>query len=79
MLLFTKIDEGLIHLINIYGVTELVIGAAADRHYRRSLSVNKYYIQTEIDLIFKDMFYLCVVQENESTTVSDSTECDAKS
>jgi len=37
--LFTKIDEGLIHLIKIYGVTELVMGAAANRHYRRSPSL----------------------------------------
>jgi len=35
--LFTKIDEGLIHLIKIYGVTELVMGAAANRHYRRKM------------------------------------------
>ncbi|RCV43939.1 hypothetical protein SETIT_9G334400v2 [Setaria italica] len=35
--LFNKIDEGLIHLIKIYGVTELVMGAAADRHYRRKM------------------------------------------
>jgi len=50
--LFTKIDEGLIHLIKIYGVTELVMGAAANRHYRRSpslppsslpLSIRNYY------------------------------------
>ncbi|CAN6284022.1 unnamed protein product [Urochloa humidicola] len=35
--LFTKIDEGLIHLIKIYGITQLVMGAAADRHYRRKM------------------------------------------
>ncbi|XP_062206178.1 U-box domain-containing protein 33-like isoform X2 [Phragmites australis] len=35
--LYTKIDEGLLNLIKIYGVTELVMGAAADRHYRRKM------------------------------------------
>lgn len=39
MFFFTKIDEGLLHLIEIYGVTKLVMGAASDRHYKRFLSL----------------------------------------
>ena len=44
------------------------------------LSLRLSVLQTEMDLILKEMFFFfCVLQENESTTVSDSTECDAKS
>ncbi|KAL6906439.1 hypothetical protein ACP4OV_004040 [Aristida adscensionis] len=35
--LSTKIDEGILHLIQTYEVTELVMGAAADRNYRRKM------------------------------------------
>ncbi|KAL5232547.1 hypothetical protein ABZP36_031323 [Zizania latifolia] len=36
--LFTKIDEGLLHVIKIYGVTKLVMGVASDKHYSTFLS-----------------------------------------
>ncbi|CAD6211969.1 unnamed protein product [Miscanthus lutarioriparius] len=60
--LFTEIDEGLIHLINIYGVTELVIGAAADRHYRRKMKAPQS--QTALSVMQKadshcNMWFIC--------------------
>uniref|UniRef100_A0A0E0IW20 Protein kinase domain-containing protein n=1 Tax=Oryza nivara TaxID=4536 RepID=A0A0E0IW20_ORYNI len=68
---FTKIDEGLLHLIEIYGVTKLVMGAASDRHYK------SFTLSVLIDCD-KNMT-IFVAQKNESTTITNSNKCDAKS
>lgn len=49
--LFTKIDEGLLHLIKIYGVNKLVMGAASDKHYRRKMKAPQS--QTAISVMQK--------------------------
>lgn len=75
---FTKIDEGLLHLIEIYGVTKLVMGAASDRHYKRKMKAPQS--QTAISVMqrahsYCNIWFIC---NGKLTCVREASCCPVK-
>ncbi|TVU02914.1 hypothetical protein EJB05_51565, partial [Eragrostis curvula] len=73
--LSTKIDQGLLHLIKIYGVTELVMGAAAGRYYRRKMKVPES--QTALSVMQKaqshcNIWFIC---NGKLTLLREANSC----
>uniref|UniRef100_A0A0D9XM56 RING-type E3 ubiquitin transferase n=1 Tax=Leersia perrieri TaxID=77586 RepID=A0A0D9XM56_9ORYZ len=73
---FTKVDEGLLHLIEIYGITKLVMGAASDKHYRRKMKAPQSQTATKrLENMYVNEMELRKEAEAKLSQEKEESEC----